>query len=45
MWLFFFFAAIIATILILVLCMIELNTLEKETENFVADLKKYYGLE
>ena len=45
MWLIFFITALIVTIIILVLCMIELNTLEKETELFVSDLKKYYGIE
>jgi hypothetical protein len=45
MWLFFFFAAVIATVLILVVCMIELNTLEKETDGFVTELKKHYGIE
>jgi hypothetical protein len=45
MWFIFFIVAMVATILVLVFCMIELNTLEKDTERFVTDLKKYYGIE
>ena len=45
MWFIFFIAALVVTMLVLVVCMIELNSLEKETESFVTDLKKHYGIE
>ncbi|MDD5674691.1 MAG: hypothetical protein PHC61_11045 [Chitinivibrionales bacterium] len=45
MWFIFFIAAMVVTIVIIVFCMIELNALEKDTENFVTDAKKHYGIE
>jgi hypothetical protein len=45
MWLFLFIIGIIGTMFLFVHINLEVNSLEKQTDTLIAELKKHYGLE
>jgi hypothetical protein len=45
MWFFLFIIGIIGALFLFVHINLELNTLQKTTDNLTAEIKKHYGLE